>query len=147
MNLEQMSREELVKELAALQQAQQLKSEMDEILHDLGVHQVELELQNRELRETQSALEASRQRFEELYDFAPVAYFTFDVRGCIQEVNLTGATMVGRDRARLVGMPFLSQVKMEDASLLWAHLRRCTQERRPGSGSKLRSPGRSSARN
>jgi len=130
MNLENMSREELVGELIALQKAKEREQDRDALLHDLEVHQVELELQNHELREAHSALEATRHRFEELYDFAPVAYYTFDARGFIQEVNLTGATMVGRDRAKLVGMPFLSFVKLQDPSIFWAHLRRCASERR-----------------
>jgi len=149
MRLEEMSREELIKELRVLQhQVEKLPRhehttsettrirdhhdrEKDALVHDLEVHQVELELQNRELREAHSALEATRHRFEELYDFAPVAYYTLDLHGCVQEVNLTGATMVGRDRARLIGMPFLSLVKMQDSSTFWEHLRRCTKERQP----------------
>jgi PAS domain S-box-containing protein len=139
MNIETMSREELVAELGALlakererrkekEQEQKDQQERDALIHDLRVHQVELELQNRELRETQVALEASRARFEELYDFAPVAYFTFDAAGTVTEVNLTGATMVGRERARLIGLPFLSLVNMADASAFWKHLERCERE-------------------
>lgn len=105
--------------------------EKERLLHDLRVHQVELENQNRELREAQTALEQSRSRFEELYDFAPVAYYTFDTRGCVVEVNLTGATMVGRERAKLIGLPFLSLVKMDDNGIFWEHLRRCTKGRQP----------------
>jgi len=131
----QMTREQLVRELSALQQAQASSQEQDKdkaaLVHDLEVHQVELELQNRELRETQAGLEAARHRFEELYDFAPVAYYTFDARGLIQEVNLTGATMLGRDRAALLGKPFLSVAKLADPTVFWTHLRRCTLERRP----------------
>ena len=101
----------------------------EQTLLELRTRQVELELQNRELREAKISLEQSRARFEELYDFAPIAYFTFDVQGCIREVNLTGATMVGEDRARLVGLPFLSLVQMPEPAMFWQHLRRCTAER------------------
>lgn len=132
MNLEEMSREELARELEKLREVEQDKArEQEKVLHDLQVHQVELEMQNRSLREAQSELEASRARFEELYDFAPVAYYTLDLKGCIQEVNLTGASMLGRDRARLVGMPFLAFAKMENPGLFWSHLRRGSEERRP----------------
>ena len=131
MNIDQMSREELVQELAALQEREKKKREDERLVHDLRVHQVELELQNRELRETQSALEESRNRYADLYDFAPTAYYTLDVRGCVQEVNLTGSTMVGRDRRHIIGLPFLALVRMEDPAPFWAHLRQCMETRAP----------------
>jgi PAS domain S-box-containing protein len=70
--------------------------------------QIELELQNEELLRVQGNLEISRNRFAELYDFAPVGYFTFDQGGTIQEVNLTGADLLGRNRKSLVERSFLS---------------------------------------
>lgn len=131
MNLEQMSREQLIEELRRLIDHDDVEAkDREQLIHDLRVHQVELELQNRELRDAHNALEASRARFEELYDFAPVSYFTFDPRGLVQEVNLTGSTMIGRDRARLIGLPFPDLVKLEDRSIFWDHLRRCERERR-----------------
>ncbi len=130
--LEAMSREELVAELRTLSEKEKNESdEKDRIVHDLRVHQVELELQNRQLREAQSALEESRARFEELYDFAPIAYYTLDTRGCVLEVNLTGATMVGRDRASILGMPFNALISVQDPAAFWQHLRRCSEERKP----------------
>jgi PAS domain-containing protein len=80
----------------------------------LRVHQVELELQNRQLREVQSTLEATKARFEDLYDFAPVAYFTFDPKGLVLEANLTATTLVGRDRGLILGRPFPALVGMPD---------------------------------
>jgi len=131
MNLEQMSREDLIGELKRLLDRKGVEAkDHEQLVHDLRVHQVELELQNRELRDAQNALEASRARFEELYDFAPVAYLTFDPRGLIQEVNLTGSTMIGRERARLIGQPFPELVKLADRAIFWDHLRRCERERR-----------------
>jgi formate hydrogenlyase transcriptional activator len=76
------------------------------LFHELQVHQVELELQNEELRQTQSELESSRDRFAELYDFAPVGYFTFDARGRISAVNLIGAQLLGVARRDLANRPF-----------------------------------------
>ena len=132
MNLEEMPREELIAELKKLLASQDGRNEaQDKIVHDLRVHQVELELQNRELRDTQSALEAAKSRFEELYDFAPVAYFTFDSRGAVLEANLTAATLVGRDRTQIIQQPFAALVDMPDRATFWNHLRRCEHERRP----------------
>ena len=59
----------------------------DKILHELQVNQLEVELQNRELVETQLQLEITRDEYADLYDFAPVNYFTFDDKGIIKNIN------------------------------------------------------------
>jgi PAS domain-containing protein len=61
------------------------------LLHELQVHQVELEMQNTELQEARDRMEAMVEKYTDLYDFAPVGYFSLDEQGCILEVNLTGA--------------------------------------------------------
>lgn len=73
------------------------------LLLELQVHQVELELQNEELRQSRAAVEDGLARYTELYDFAPVGYFTFFRDGTIREVNLPGARLLGTDRARVLG--------------------------------------------
>ena len=72
-------------------------------MHELEVHQIELELQNEELRRAQVELEESRQQFSDLYDFAPVGYLTVDQNTVVVQANLTAATMLGVERGRLVG--------------------------------------------
>ncbi len=83
------------------------------LIHELQVHQIELEMQNEELRRTRDELETSLARYAELYDFAPVGYVTLDQKSTILELNLVGATMLGKERARLVGERFASWVVAE----------------------------------
>ena len=75
----------------------------EKILHELQVHQIELEMQNEELKRAQVALEESRDKYLDLYDFAPVGYFTLTRVGYIAEVNLAGAALLGVGRPKLVG--------------------------------------------
>jgi PAS domain S-box-containing protein len=72
------------------------------LLHELQVHQVELEMQNAELQGARNEMEAMLEKFTDLYDFAPVGYFSLDEQGLILEVNLTGAALLGVERSRLI---------------------------------------------
>ena len=94
------------------------------MLHELQVHQVELELQNVELQETRDRMELSVERYTDLYDFAPVGYFSLDQQGRIQEANLTGAGLLGLDRSRLLGRRLVEFVAAPSQSLLVAFLER-----------------------
>jgi PAS domain S-box-containing protein len=75
-------------------------------VHELQVHQIELEMQNDELRQSRAEVEAGLERYTELYDFAPVGYLTLGRDGAIRQVNLTGARLLGVARARLPGRRF-----------------------------------------
>ena len=83
------------------------------LLHELQVHQIELEMQNAELHQARDELEVALENYTDLYDFAPSAYFTLDATGAILQVNLTGATLVGIERSRLVGQSFGRLVSFE----------------------------------
>jgi signal transduction histidine kinase len=74
--------------------------------HELEVHQIELEMQNEELRLANHQAEEALDRYIELYDYAPVGYFTLDHLGTIAAVNLTAAILLGEARSKLVGRPF-----------------------------------------
>jgi len=80
------------------------KSESDpqRLLHELQVHQVELEMQNAELQDARDRMEVLLEKYTDLYDFAPAGYFSLDEQGQILEVNLNGAALLGVDRARLI---------------------------------------------
>jgi PAS domain S-box-containing protein len=82
------------------------EADMRRLLHELQVHQVELEMQNEELRRAREELELSRDKYAELYDFAPLGYFVFDAAGVIREVNLAGTQLLGIERQLLANKPF-----------------------------------------
>ena len=98
-----------------------------ELVHEIQVHQEELDAQNHQLIETQRALEESRDRYVDLYDFAPIGYMTISPSGMIREINLTGATLLGRDRNRIVGLPFNVFVTSADKPTFSEHLTQCRQ--------------------
>jgi len=93
------------------------ETENQRLIHELQVHQIELEMQNRQLRETQRRLEVSRDRYAELYDFAPVSYITLTEKGLIEQINLTGAMLLGKPREQIIDLPLSSFVLSSD----WPH--------------------------
>ena len=82
------------------------EADTQRLVHELQVHQIELEMQNEELRQSRAEVEAGLERYTELYDFAPVGYLTLGRDGAIRQVNLTGARLLGVERARLPGRRF-----------------------------------------
>jgi len=83
------------------------------MLHDLRVRQIELEMQNETLRQSQLALEESRDRYADLYEFAPVGYLTITHGGVIKDINITGAALMREDRKKLIQRRFGSFVANE----------------------------------
>ncbi|RRQ22347.1 sensor histidine kinase [Thiohalobacter thiocyanaticus] len=102
-------------------------SQLQELVHELQVHQLELEMQNRELLETRAQLEAARDRYADLYDYAPVGYLDFDRHGCVLQANITALTLLGGDRAALEGQPFSVFLDKADAPEFFNHLHRVLQ--------------------
>jgi PAS domain S-box-containing protein len=113
--------EEKLKEMSS--RSEELSGESHErmatLIHELEVHQIELKMQNDELRRVQGELESTRDRYTHLYDFAPVGYFTVSEKEIIDEVNLTGAAMIGIERNLLIGKPFFRLVYKDDQKIFY----------------------------
>jgi len=88
-----------------------------ELIHELQVHQIELETQAEELRRAHLALEESREKYLDLYEFAPLGYLTLNDKALITEVNLNGATLLGVERSKLVGARFSKFIAEKDADV------------------------------
>ena len=89
--------------------------------HELRVHQIELEMQNEELRWAQGELEASQARYFYLYELAPVGFFTLSEQGLILEANLTAANLLGMARNALLLQPLLHFILREDRNIYYLH--------------------------
>jgi two-component system, cell cycle sensor histidine kinase and response regulator CckA len=96
--------------------------EAQTLLQELQIHQVELEMQNEQLRQTQAELETALAKYTDLYDFSPVAYLTLDPNGWVLEANLTAARLLGTERSQLVQQPLATFIRPEDTKQFWAYL-------------------------
>ena len=105
--------------------------EVKHLVHELQVHQIELEMQNEELRRIQRELEASRDRYADLYDFAPVGYFTLSEKSMILEVNLTAAAMLGLERSQLIQQPLTRFIVRQDQDMFYFNRRQLLETRSP----------------
>ncbi len=84
----------------------QIGHDTQRLFHELQVHQIELELQNEELNQANAAARAALEKYTDLYDFAPVGYFSLDEKGVMVELNMAGAILLGVERSRLTGRRF-----------------------------------------
>ena len=89
----------------------------EQLIHELQVHQIELETQAEELRRAHIALEESRDRYLNLYEFAPLGYLLLTEKALITDINLTGAALLGVDRNKLVNSPFSKYISEKDSDL------------------------------
>ncbi len=104
---------EVIKEIASV--------DVKKLVEDLHVHQIELEIQNEELRRAQLELEASRDKYSDLYDFAPVGYATVSEKGLILQANLSCAAMLGIERSSLIRKPFSRFITKDDQDVFYLH--------------------------
>ncbi len=93
------------------------------LVHELEVHQLELEMQNEELRRAQLEIEKSREKYFDLYDLAPVGYLTLDEKGIISELNLFAAGLLGVERTSLIDKPLHAFIKPESQDAFYLHQR------------------------
>ncbi|MRR56091.1 MAG: PAS domain S-box protein [Deltaproteobacteria bacterium] len=108
-----------------------LPDEARRTLHELRVHQIELEMQNEELRRAQAELDAARERYFDLYDLAPVAYCTISEHGLLLESNLAAATLFGLARSALVKKPISRYILKEDQDIFYLHRKQLFENGEP----------------
>ena len=97
--------------------------DVQKLVHELQVYQIELDMQNEQLRQPQRKLEESRDQYSDLYDFAPVGYLTLDPQGVVQEANLTAAAMIGIERGLLVGRSLSRAIATCDRDRFRSHMK------------------------
>lgn len=123
--LDRLTKKELYQRVKKLQAQLNATSSTDNeghLGHELQVHQIELDMQNGELREAQHELELTRDRYADLYDFSPISYITFNDKGVVKNINLTGANLLGEFRSSIVDKPFLQWVFKEDITDFFKHI-------------------------
>jgi PAS domain S-box-containing protein len=102
----------------------QSDSSTQRLLHELEVHRIELEMQNAELQKTREELEVSLEKITDLYDFAPVGYFSIGESGVILEANLKSAALLGTERSRLINRSVLPIISSESRPAFVAFLKK-----------------------
>ena len=95
--------------------------DVKKLVEDLHIHQIELDIQNEELRMAQLELEASRDMYSDLYEFSPVGYVTVSEKGLILLANLSCAAMLGVERSTLIGKPFSRFIIKNDQDVFYLH--------------------------
>jgi PAS domain S-box-containing protein len=98
------------------------EADRERLLHELRVHQIELEMQNEELQRALLETEKAKNKYEDFYDFAPVGYLTLTEKGIVSEINLATAGLLGSERKYLVKKPFYWFVKSEYQNTFQLHL-------------------------
>jgi len=109
--------EELLKKKQVKMEKASMETDSIKLLHELQVHQIELEMQNEELIKANETAETALKKYTMLYDFAPMGYFTLDPDGNIYELNFTGAEMLGDKRFSLVNTNFRLFISKESRTV------------------------------
>ncbi|HEX2686494.1 MAG TPA: ATP-binding protein [Kofleriaceae bacterium] len=123
----------MVEERAAKPRAGESDDDPKRLVQELEIHQIELEMQNEELRAARMELEAGLERYTELFDFAPIGYATL-VPDVIREINHAGARLLGTERSRLIERRFAAFVAQHDVPAFTALLGKALEGDGPASG-------------
>lgn len=99
------------------------------LIHELEIHQIELEMQNEELLLAKEETDLAISKYTELYDFAPSGYFTLSKEGKISDVNLTGSKMLGKERSKLINCQFVFFISKEERVIFNLFLDKIFQEK------------------
>jgi chemotaxis family two-component system sensor kinase Cph1 len=101
--------------------------DLNDVIYELRVHQIELEIQNEELREAQIKSEDSKREYFDLYNFAPLGYFTLNKEGIILQVNIAGATLLGVERINLNKTAFIQYIALDYRNQFHHHIKRVSE--------------------
>jgi len=103
--------------------------DIKKLVHELRVHQIELEMQNDEIRRTHEELERSRSEYVDLYDFAPVGYLTLDNKGIVLKMNLTAASMLDIERSNIINKPFSICISGSSTNIFFTFLKEVFEDK------------------
>ncbi|MBI9109548.1 MAG: sensor domain-containing diguanylate cyclase [Spirochaetales bacterium] len=133
MYLRQQAEDQILQNAGMTTKAIELMSseEIQETFHELRVHQIELEMQNEELRRIQLELESVREHYFDLYDTAPMGYCTLNANGLILQGNLTGAALLGITRTGMVNQPISRYIHKEDQEIYYLHRKKVCEIKSP----------------
>ena len=95
--------------------------QVQQVIHELQVHQIELEMQNEELRQAQAEVERAKDRYVDLYDHAPIGYVTLDKNSLVLESNFSAASLLGTERGSLIGKPLTSFIHEDTQDTFYFH--------------------------
>ena len=112
----QLSREELIHQLELQENLLQQSGDTKALTQELQTYQIELEMQNRDLRQKQQELEIARDKYADLYDFAPIGYLTLNDKGIILEASLTAVALLQQTRNYILNKPFTVYLASGDSS-------------------------------
>ncbi len=124
-DLDRLSKDQLIATVRSLEKRLRDDEQLKRVIHELRVHQEEVRVQQEQLVEAQGLLEASRDRYADLFDFAPVPYVTLDRNGVVLDMNLQAASLLDMERGRAVGLPLLMRAAPGDRGAFLEHMRRC----------------------
>lgn len=118
---------EVIASLAPKNLATLSEKEADQLIHELQVHQIELEMQNEQFQRVQTELEDARKRYFDLYELAPVGYCTLNEFGVIVQTNLTAALMLGHHQATLLQNKLSAFIIYEDQDIYYLYIKQLLQ--------------------